>query len=718
MMVNMWELVNTLLILLLVTVTTQTTTKASGSAGVRTPHRPSGKTFSRFTIDDLHVLKQRVEEEGAIQHTEGFPSSFLRQQEAAVAAGNDTSHQDVRLLLRASALYLKRKEERKEEEEEALGSLLSAIITKELKECSLVVITDTVYYDSLALSLLTRPNLKQVVRLVEWHDLVDVSWWWSSSAGCHGNLFLLHDLSPLLTFLASPSTHLTWDFSARYILLSPSKHQLKNVTLSKIGQKTKHILGVIQTGGPGEWEVYMNQLYYGPELKHVTTWRRNTFTRQVVLFPDKLADFQGAVLKVVTFSFAPHMVVGGEGGPARYGRDFQLVTALAKVLNFSLSFTQPPGGELWGRKLDNGTWTGVVGSLERDEAHLGVANIFLSDNDNRRIVQDFTTFYDSSVNCFMARTPPPLPRWQSLAFPFTLHTWLAILASLTLVAPALYLLASSRGGEEEIMSLLTMGSSTLYTWGIHLRVSQVRVPKGTATQLLVLTLWVYAIILTTGYCSNLTAFLTVVRAPPSIDSIRELHASDLKILGIGTFIKLSMAISENPNIKGLTERFEPHTSIEEAVLEVQKGVGVFIESKKFLEYIIATKFTTRGHASMRIIKEYFAPYNVAVALQKNSPLKQNLDRVIRWAFEGGLVTRWFIDSNNLARKLQRENTGEEENLDKVEDSVIPLSLDHLQGIFFILCLCLWVSFIVFLVEMGCGRRSPRSPPRYKTTPSE
>ncbi|KAG7162872.1 Ionotropic receptor 93a-like 24 [Homarus americanus] len=614
MMVNMWELVNTLLILLLVTVTTQTTTKASGSAGVRTPHRPSGKTFSRFTIDDLHVLKQRVEEEGAIQHTEGFPSSFLRQQEAAVAAGNDTSHQDVRLLLRASALYLKRKEERKEEEEEALGSLLSAIITKELKECSLVVITDTVYYDSLALSLLTRPNLKQ--------------------------------------------------------------------------------------------------------LKHVTTWRRNTFTRQVVLFPDKLADFQGAVLKVVTFSFAPHMVVGGEGGPARYGRDFQLVTALAKVLNFSLSFTQPPGGELWGRKLDNGTWTGVVGSLERDEAHLGVANIFLSDNDNRRIVQDFTTFYDSSVNCFMARTPPPLPRWQSLAFPFTLHTWLAILASLTLVAPALYLLASSRGGEEEIMSLLTMGSSTLYTWGIHLRVSQVRVPKGTATQLLVLTLWVYAIILTTGYCSNLTAFLTVVRAPPSIDSIRELHASDLKILGIGTFIKLSMAISENPNIKGLTERFEPHTSIEEAVLEVQKGVGVFIESKKFLEYIIATKFTTRGHASMRIIKEYFAPYNVAVALQKNSPLKQNLDRVIRWAFEGGLVTRWFIDSNNLARKLQRENTGEEENLDKVEDSVIPLSLDHLQGIFFILCLCLWVSFIVFLVEMGCGRRSPRSPPRYKTTPSE
>lgn len=45
------------------------------------------------------------------------------------------------------------------------------------------------------------------------------------------------------------------------------------------------------------------------------------------------------------------------------------------------------------------------------------------------------------LSCFMARTEPPLPRWQALAFPFQLWTWLALLLALALNAVFLYAVA-------------------------------------------------------------------------------------------------------------------------------------------------------------------------------------------------------------------------------------------------------------------------------------
>lgn len=92
---------------------------------------------------------------------------------------------------------------------------------------------------------------------------------------------------------------------------------------------------------------------------------------------------------------------------------------------------------------------------------------------------------------------------------------------------------------------LSVVSATVYNWGILLRVSQVVVPKGVASRVFVITLWLYAIILTTGYSSNLTAFLTVSRAPPSMNSFRELQASSRHVLGLGPFFQQSMASSGN-----------------------------------------------------------------------------------------------------------------------------------------------------------------------------
>lgn len=49
------------------------------------------------------------------------------------------------------------------------------------------------------------------------------------------------------------------------------------------------------------------------------------------------------------------------------------------------------------------------------------------------------------MSCFMARSAPPLPRWQSLALPFTFEVWMAVLLGVLVLSPVLLWLA--RGSE-------------------------------------------------------------------------------------------------------------------------------------------------------------------------------------------------------------------------------------------------------------------------------
>lgn len=52
-----------------------------------------------------------------------------------------------------------------------------------------------------------------------------------------------------------------------------------------------------------------------------------------------------------------------------------------------------------------------------------------------------------------------------------------------------------------------------------------------------------------------------------------------------------------------------------------------------------------------VFQECFAPYSIAMALQRHSPLKRKFDRVISWMLASGLVRHWFLESLWLSRKV-------------------------------------------------------------------
>ncbi|KAK7084147.1 hypothetical protein SK128_027038 [Halocaridina rubra] len=490
------------------------------------------------------------------------------------------------------------------------------------------------------------------------------------------------------------------------------------------------------TGRPGEWEFYTNGLYFGRKIRRLSTWKGGTFSS--ALFPDKLANLQGATLRVVTFEFEPSVLYFRErDGKMKYpyGIDIEVVSALSTVLNFTLEFVEPPPGELWGEDTGNGSWNGMVGKLSQNEGDIGVANLFLTLG--RLGVIDYSAPYDAEVSCFLARSDPPAPRWKSLSLPFQGETWLAILGGLISSGCVLYLLAiaSQRcssslspwflltsGGEKKFFQSFLTASQ--YAFAAHTLETQVTQPARLNMRIFICVLWMYTFIITTAYSSNLTAYLTVVQTPVSMETVKEIYNSKTEVSGLGGFFRGALASSVDPYLQGLADRFEAYGDLNIVWPKVLKGRAVYLHNRQFLEFLIATQFTNKGTSSMRIMKECFSPYNIAMALQRHSPVKKNFDKVISWMLESGLVRRWFLESLRQSRKSKETKTkregGDEEDADKDEeersrtqsqrnlhDGVIPLSIDHMQGIFFILSFGSILGVLIFSIELFVGGAQTR-----------
>ncbi|XP_042228916.1 ionotropic receptor 93a-like isoform X1 [Homarus americanus] len=591
-------------------------------------------------------------------------------------------------------------------DEDSLAVLLSAIVIEQLRECVLVVAADQGFWRSPVMDRLLRlPNLRQVVNVVGVQDLQKAV---LKAQQCRGYLLLLSDPAPLYT-LTDPVTG-AWDYDGRYVVAGMSQDQLHALTITRKGRKTQHIVGVVQSGDAGQYVVVMNQLYQRERMARVFTWTTSrSSTIPVNLFPDKITDLQGAVLNVITIELPPNIIYQrAKNGSVlrRYGVDVDVVTALAQVFNFTIRFKETPPGELWGEVTSNGTWNGLVGLLGTGEGDIGIANLFITALGGRKEYQEYTTYYDQETTCFLIQSEAQIPRWQSLALPYTATTWLVILLGLVLTGPLLYCLTKLASFRGEKMANSSLAYTSLYTAGMHFRSTQLQVPTSSSLQVLVVFLWLYIIILTTGYSSNLTAFLTVDRTPPGINTIKELYHSSLTVYGLGPFFGNNMAQSMNDHLRDLSRRFEPLWDFGIISSHVIKGDGVMIQTQRYLTFSSAQLTTPRGVPKVRVMQECFLPFNVAVGLQSHSPLKTNFDKVVSWIYQSGLPNYWHKQTLILSKKYKRE---EEEVKATPESEVaggggVSLTLEHVQGVFFILGLGYVAAQLVFMLEMFLSSR--------------
>ncbi|KAK4297655.1 hypothetical protein Pmani_029943 [Petrolisthes manimaculis] len=555
---------------------------------------------------------------------------------------------------------------------------------------------------------------------------------WKGGRGCQSYLLLLlpphthqHPPKPpnlLLSLTNSPTS--PWDPKGRYLLVGLVKGQLEELTRTFKGRKTQHLVGLVKSESDGEWEVYMNQLYWGPGVSRVATWRKGRFTSSRTFFPEKTANLQGATLNVVTFEYRPSTIyyrTANNSVAFHYGRDVEMVKAVAPVLNFTANFIEPPNGEKWGTLRDDGTWSGVVGSLARGEADLAIANLFVSSMLGRDLYQGYSTLYDSEEVKFLIRTEPPLPRWQSLWLPFNRDTWLAMLLGLLILAPVTYLIvrAANDGtggnGQQELGepgTLRSMLGVYMFTISLHLQEPHPAAPHTHTSRLLVAFLLLYTLVLTRSYSCNLTAFLTIARQPKGIETLLELHEANVLLYENSYFIRDQLKTSPTQYLRDLADRHTLVKNIGEASPGVKKGLGVFITNIGNMNFFFNTIVApSSGGYGARMIKESLVSYSLAMGTPSQSPLKDHLDQAISKAYEAGLSKYWKQRSYVLYRKNKRElGVGDDAALvdaligdATASTQLAVLSLDHLQSAFYILGFFYLFAALMFAAEVVLHR---------------
>ncbi|XP_066941538.1 ionotropic receptor 21a-like isoform X2 [Macrobrachium rosenbergii] len=582
---------------------------------------------------------------------------------------------------------------------------LSAIIEENLYLC-----TVTIFYEAdttemaLRLSGTLRERGSKLYRLSS-GVLEQMSTWRRSP--CDAYVFLLAKGEILIKHAsvnylrATPYRQgykppLFWNYDAYYIiaLIDPSSLNPRDLIGLYNFRKTQNFL-VLQ---PMKSHILIwthSLISKIPVLEFLDSWVNGSFLNRNRLFAKKFEDFQRMPLRVATFEFAPSVVYArDESGRivTRLGVDMEIIQGLAVIKNFTVEFVEVSYEEKWGTKYPNGSWDGLMREVYDEISDIGVCNVFI--DDFRWTETDYSYPYNFMPGCFVTPTPKPLSNWQSPLLPFSWNTWVSIGISLLVGGPILYFMSVlyKAPGPREFRSL---SYSYLYFMAALTTRPLDAVPVSLPTRIYMGFFWIYCLIITTGYSANLIAFLSVTQKAPPIDTLDQLIKSGLK-LGGHSFWKTQFEISTDPRILKLASLLDTNVDYLGVFKAVEAGKFAFVENKQYLELNRDARFTYGDRPTIRIARECYLSYNVALILPRNSPLTDNLTNALLRIFESGMMTKWQAE----VTKHFREKYAAERSKVSTEATDInqALNLGHVQGVFYIMGLGYVVATVLFVYE--------------------
>ncbi|KAG7154182.1 Glutamate receptor ionotropic, delta-2-like 25 [Homarus americanus] len=373
-------------------------------------------------------------------------------------------------------------------------------------------------------------------------------------------------------------------------------------------------------------------------------WNPTTFRNSEDIFVDRYQSFEGYEFLLGTWlDDRPYLYQSatkakgvGDGVVA------EMLDAMAGVLDYRYNVTTVSPDEQWG-SYENGSWNGMLGMVHRGEKNFTV-NYFV-------ITEERLEAFDASVSYRMEgfglamMIPAPLAKWRATYYPFMPSVWFCVGGTFAIVVVIMTL--------QDLLQPEPFLGGLGQTWPYLLRAvvnhSLPVLPTAQWQRVLVGVWWVYCFILTTAYTANLIAFLTIPVFPKRIQTLEELAQSDYRVsmCDYGEFVPGALKTSENRVYRALGDKLDLFKEYEEIIPLMRRGTHAFIESYSYGRLLL--------YADFEIKMEDF--------------LGQDYER--------------------------RERLAAKEQLDNKQ----PLSLQHLQGVFFILLLSWAASVVVFTIEL-------------------
>ncbi|XP_050703929.1 uncharacterized protein LOC126989348 [Eriocheir sinensis] len=382
------------------------------------------------------------------------------------------------------------------------------------------------------------------------------------------------------------------------------------------------------------------------------------------LYPDLYTNFHGHALKIVTLVYEPFSCYTknpktGSLTPSGGCVDNLMVQQLGAALNFTYNFVEPKDGQ-WGHRLDNGSYTGVIGTVERVEAAFSL-NIAITQDREEKV--DCTIGYHVEPITFATTKPRLLNQALALIRPF------------------------SPGGVRWEARPAPRVYAGVYVLSMYVAVSM--------------------------YVAMLTASLTLPTLSRTLDTLGEMVESDYAwgIQDLGAADYQLLKTSTVPLYQRVYKGLQVCPALDTCIAKARDTKFAFITWRTYLEDRIAVRFTSpTGEKQLHVATGDIFPVELGWAMNPGSPYRHHFDANIRAMIENGLVTKWLRDVINDPKRRERGDLTSSTTTITSTTTTQALGLHHLQGVFYFLGIGYMTSSLAFLTEAlltwrGHGRLS-------------
>ncbi|KAF7272015.1 hypothetical protein GWI33_015156 [Rhynchophorus ferrugineus] len=397
--------------------------------------------------------------------------------------------------------------------------------------------------------------------------------------------------------------------------------------------------------------------------RRLDIWTNNKFRKDPDFFKDKTLNLKNETLKVVTFAHIPGTVKTNKSLDQRIralfqsktnqfysGTEVEILKTVSQYMNFHCNVYEAENAdiELWGNQMFDNNYTGLLGEMLNRKADIALGDLYYVPF--VLYIMDLTIPYNTECLTFL--TPESLTdiSWKTLILPFSPLMWALVVLCLLISSSIFHYLAkfhlcihraeSDKGKRTEkheqeskifkkqlfnnlslcsqikkvdpntkyallreqyieikdrdgLYQFSELTNSLLYTYSMLLLVSLPKLPIGWSLRVLTGWYWLYCLLVVVTYRASMTAILS--RPMPR-------------------FQKNSSKYTDHNN-----------TSDIRSLIQTDRN--------------------------LHIMKDCIINMPVSLGLQKNSPLRFRMDKLIRRVVEGGLVQKWLDD---VMQKILRD----------------------------------------------------------------
>ncbi|KAK0174937.1 hypothetical protein PV327_010640 [Microctonus hyperodae] len=398
---------------------------------------------------------------------------------------------------------------------------------------------------------------------------------------------------------------------------------------------------------------------------HIDTWYNGKFRNGRKHFFNKTVNLKRKILQVAVFEHIPavtkqwrkmHHHDNQNSGNEALGIEIEIIKIIAEKINFRSLFYRLPNINIdkWDESNENGNYSGLLGETMEKNANFLIGDFHYTLRHHRILELS----YPYNTECLTFITPESLTQnsWMLLIIPFKLYTWIAVI--LLFLVAAYILNRFSLFYQKQIMPF----KRNTFIKGADIQISNVAI--------------------------------TILKRTENLQKQNNIN-EQLKSLQLFTDVKNSMLYTYGMLLQVSLPR-----------LPKAWALRLFIGWWWLYSILITVAYRASMTASLanpvaknlHIMKECVILMPISIGMNRNSPLKPQVDQLVRNVVESGLVEKWLSDVMEWSKiaEIRYESDAPKALVDlyKLYGALIALGIGYLLGFISLIAENLYWKYVV------------------------